>query len=185
MTVGDRLIAFPLSTRDVASLLVYSEGVPSFSDTSGAPVNRPRAHALRKHYHTPFDLEDSTPPEQALVTMYRDFTEMCHAGVSVLNSAWGQFAIQQAMKKGPGTRAAFETDMPMMLVEARQRGQVGIERMAVARMILEAAPDMFGVPIKIHSFFPRRNYKYGRPWCEFRAPGGGSPVMVFDLPLVK
>jgi hypothetical protein len=176
-------IAFPLAMMDVASLLVYAEGVPSFSDTPSPPMRGQRSPATKKQQmRDPRDFIKGVHTGPTTSTAYRDFTEMCHAGASVLNSAWGQFAAEQAIKKGPGTRAAFETDMPAMMVRVGQGDKVGFEKMSLARMILEAAPDSFGVPIKVHAFLPRRSYEYGRPWCEFRPAGGGHPVLVFDLP---
>src|ERR1043166_1256018 len=161
--MGNAPIVFPLAMRDVASLLVYSESVPSFSDGAVPPMNRPRGHALKARPHADARGSGSVPTPASTITAYRDFTEMVHAGFAVLNSAWGQFAVLEAIKKGPGTRAAFETDVPSMMVRSEQPLGDRVEEMSLARMILEAAPDSFGVPIKIHSLFPCKTYKYGRP----------------------
>lgn len=154
-------ISFPLSVRFVSDLLVFSEGVPSFKDTSRAPVDRARAHAIAKHV---WRQHSGHGP----VSSFRSFTEMSQAATTVLNSAWGRFAINQILERGPGTRAVFESAIPETAVDI----DGATERVSIARTVIEAPPPHFEPALKLHTFFPVRAYDGGRPWCEFEPPGG-------------
>lgn len=161
-----------IALEDVHWLLLASEGVPSFNDTSQPPVSRARAHTIKKHV----DVDDASGG----VSGFRDYTEACHACWTVLTSAWGQFALVTICERGPGTRVVLESEMLQSTVQVRTAGVLKEEQFTKARTIAEAAPKNFGDVVKIQTFFPVPEYKHGRPWCRFFAPGGKSGSLLFD-----